>query len=420
MKNFYTAVLFCAGLNVAQAQTFDTGSVVFMNDVSNNGVAVGIVAATHIMWTEASGTNSIGVLASGEVSGMTSISSDAKYISGTMTNPATGVDVMAHYDVAAQTWNYVGNVPSNQPSSAWGMTSDGSTVVGLGERGNYVGHAIKWSQASGLVDLGSTVPGRSSRANGINDDGSIVVGWQDDDYGDRFGVYWKNGVQTYLKDQNGDYVGEVSSVTPDGKTMIGNNWDKPYIWTEADGYTEVVNANPMLDGSSTAISDDGKTVIGYFREWGTGAFSGRGFIWTKETGPLDLNGYIQNLGLDDLGITFSLPLGISPNGKYIVGIGQTADDLRGFVIKLPGALGTDGVNSTPKFSVYPNPVRNVLHLSNTDKITGIELYNMAGQQILAAQKVSKIGLDVSKLEKGSYVLKIKTATETESIKVLKK
>ncbi|KIA89392.1 T9SS type A sorting domain-containing protein [Kaistella jeonii] len=423
MKNFYVAALFFVGLNVAQAQVYDTGEYAQMTDVSNTGVAVGnVYNAYQVKWTEGEGSVNIGELTSGDfISGWTNVSSDGKYISGTMTNPANGLDEMGRFNVLTNTWTFLGGlnaVSSPTLSTAWGMSDDGSAVVGLGYVSVSVGHAIKWSQSTGIVDLGSTVTSRSSRANSINSDGTVVVGWQDNEYGDREGVYWKNGVQIALKDENNLPTGEAVVVTPDGNTIAGFTLDNPFVWNVTDGYTKITHPNPDYSGGASGITDDGKTVIGYFRPFGP-ALLGEGFIYTKETGRVNLNDYVASLGLDDMGMNFSLPLGISPNGKYIVGIGVANDEARGFVIKLPTALGTSAVNTT-KVAVYPNPVQNILHLTKADKVSGVEIYNMVGQKILSADKVSKDGLDVSKLTKGAYLLKVKTETQSETIKLLKK
>lgn len=167
------------------------------------------------------------------------------------------------------------------------------------------------------------------------------------------------------------------------------------------------------------MTDDGKTVVGYFRPWNGQAVMGEGFIYTKATGRVELNEYVASLGYDNLGITFALPLGISPDGRYITGIGRTDDDLKGFVIKLPASLGTDNVQNS-KVSVYPNPVHEVLYFKNADKVNSVEVYNMVGQKVLSTTAIAKDGLDVSKLSKGAYVVKVQTGTQTESVKLLKK
>lgn len=423
MKNFYVAAVFFVGMNIAQAQVYDTGSYAQMTDVSNDGVAVGNVENAYQMkWTEAEGSVNIGTLTSGDfISGWTNVSSDGKYISGTMTNPDTGLDEMGRFDVLTNAWSFLGGLGSSSEttvSSAWGMSDSGSAVVGLGYIDVGTGHAVKWSESTGIIDLGSTVANRSSRANSINADGTVVVGWQDNDYGDREGVYWKNGIQIALKDNNNLPTGEAVAVTPDGNTIVGYTFDNPFIWNQTAGYTMITHPNPDYSGGAAGVSDDGKTVVGYFRPFGP-ALLGEGFIYTAEMGRVNLNEYVASLGLDDMGITFSLPLGISPNGKYIVGIGVADNDARGFVIKLPSALGTSSVN-TNKFAVYPNPVQDILHVTNSDKITSVEIYNMVGQKLLTAEKVSKDGLNVSTLAKGAYIVTVKTANSKESIKLIKK
>ncbi|WP_300674276.1 T9SS type A sorting domain-containing protein [Soonwooa sp.] len=421
MKKFYYAAAFFCSLNFINAQVFETTTYAFMSDVSNNGVAVGnVMFGSHIMWTEQDGVITVGEPASGEqISGNTSISADGKYIAGTMTNPETMIDEMARYDVATGQWKYLGNLVHGQDASVWGMSSDGKTIVGLGFKSGWEAHGIKWTEAAGIVDLGSTHADSSSRANAINDDGSVIVGWQDDDF-DRFGVYWKNGQQYHLKDANGEEViGEIGGVSGDGKTMIGYNYDYPFIWNETDGYQEFPHEDPMYEGSAVAVSDDGKRMIGYYRPWGQGAFAGSAFIWTKEKGIVDLNEYVASLGIADNGMTFSLPLGMSPNGKYIVGIGKKNDDLLGFVIKLPdSALATNNV-AVPKSVIYPNPVNDVLNISNADKLQSIEIYNFAGQKIMTSKSLTNNQINVSKLPKGSYILKLVKNGKEESVKFVK-
>ena len=65
--------------------------------------------------------------------------------------------------------------PSDQPSAATMVTPDGSVVVGTaGHLG--VAQAFRWTQATGMVPLG-VLPGQSqSAAAGVSGDGSIVVG----------------------------------------------------------------------------------------------------------------------------------------------------------------------------------------------------------------------------------------------------
>lgn len=424
MRKIYSTILLVGSLAIANAQVFNAGEFAAMSDVSNTGVAVGnVMNMYHVMWNEGDGLVTIGEISGGEqISGTTSISNDAKYISGTMINPESGQSEMSRYETSSRTWSYLGLLGEDTDgTSAWGMTSDGSAVVGLGFISGWKAHAIKWTQATGLVDLGSTVPTASSRANAISADGSVVVGWQDDDYGDRFAVYWKNNVQNFIQKDNNSFTGEGQAVTPDGSAIVGNSEEEEgaFVWNVTDGYTSIKHPDPMYVGGASDVSDDGKTVIGYFRPWGAPATAGEGFIWTKETGTLNLNEYVASLGYDDLGITFALPLGISPDGKYIVGLGASDNSISGFVIKLPGNLATGVVQNKAKVAIYPNPVKNEVTIVNADKITNVEVYNVAGQRILSSKIVKNNQLNLSGLSKGTYLLKVENAGKTETIKFIK-
>lgn len=424
MRKIYSTVLLVGGFAFASSQVFNAGDYVTLSDVSDTGVAVGnVMNMEHVMWNEGDGLITIGQISGEEpIAGATSISNDAKYISGTMTNPQSGNNQMARYDTATNSWTYLGDLGNDTDgSSAWGMTSDGSAVVGLGFVSGWEAHAVKWTQAAGLVDLGSTVEGASSRANAISADGTVAVGWQDDDFGDRFAVYWKNNVQNFILKNNNSFTGEGQAVTPDGGTIVGTAEEEEgaFVWNQADGYTSIKHPDPMYVGGASGVSDDGKTVIGYFRPWGAPATSGEGFIWTKETGALNLNEYVASLGYDELGITFSLPLGISPNGRNIVGLGASGNGISGFVIKLPENLATGVAQNKAKVAIYPNPVKNEVTIVNADKISNVEVYNVAGQKVLTSKVVKNNQLNLSGLSKGAYLLKIENAGKTETIKFIK-
>src|SRR4029077_1880229 len=63
-------------------------------------------------------------------------------------------------------------------SQGTGVNSDGQTVVGFAWSGCAGAHAFRWQESTGMIDLGSTVQGRASRALGVSADGMVVVGDQ--------------------------------------------------------------------------------------------------------------------------------------------------------------------------------------------------------------------------------------------------
>jgi hypothetical protein len=85
-------------------------------------------------------------------------------------------------------------------------------------------------------------------------------------------------------------------------------------------------------------------------------------------------------------------------------------------------LGTSDFEFSNYFSVYPNPVNDILNigLKNSIEVQSMAVYDILGQLVIAvpnAQTISKI--DVSKLTTGNYFLKTNTDKGTSSVKFIK-
>jgi type IX secretion system substrate protein len=79
-----------------------------------------------------------------------------------------------------------------------------------------------------------------------------------------------------------------------------------------------------------------------------------------------------------------------------------------------------GTIEDSKFVVYPNPVKNILNLSNTQNIENVAVYNLIGQQVLVKElNVNHGQIDMSNLSSGTYFVKLNTANGTKTVKVLK-
>lgn len=317
---------------VSMAQSFHIlGDSWFPTDATNDGLVVGSDLAPDgpvYTWTAGGGQVNIG---GGMRGGQVKVSDDGAYISGTLLNDASGFYEMGRYSTASSTWTALGSLGASSDGSAssgWGMSGDGSTVVGLGWINAGNAHAINWTSGSGVVDMGSSVMDRSTRANSANHDGSVIVGWQDAEDGFRQAAVWRNGVQTVITDQNGFSVSEASDVDSAGTWVVGGNGptEQAWRWSEATGLEElgILAGGFFVRGAATAISGDGSTIIGYERGFGPPT-AGIGFIWRDGVGMVNLTEYVQGLGIDTQGLVLSLPLGISEDGKTIVGAGRPED-----------------------------------------------------------------------------------------------
>jgi len=332
---------------VAAPQFWNLGAGYEGTGISDTGVVVGTdtFSNQYFMWTASGGITLIGGVGGNDgYGGQATISNDGSRVGGTNINGDTGKGEAAIYDTGTGTWTNLGGIGTtvdNSTSSGWGISGDGQTLVGLGWDPGVEGRAIRWSQGTGMVDMGSTSPGRASRANTTNNNGTIIGGWQDNDNG-RQGAVWINGVQKLLADSNGFAVSEALAISGDGQWVTGVAYGSlsPYRYNTV---TEVLEYLPVVSGDfffpsalGTAISDDGKTIVGTVRDFGP-PFGAPGFIWRDGFGAMTLNDYFDSMGVVyEEGFFFSTPLSMSGDGLTMSGYGiSQTEGLVGWVVTVP-------------------------------------------------------------------------------------
>ncbi len=362
------------------------------------------------------------------------------------------VSMMGRYDVAADEWQPLGTfgyasiaVAGSSAGSAYSISGDGKVIVGTTKVYNpastktkQFAHATAWEEGTGLIDLGGFYDniGRMTRANGVNYDGSVVVGCQDQN-GPWFAGVWRRGVDgTYkqeyiLKDPSLGTVetnraGYAYCVSQDGKWIggQGNNklmtaTDSPWIWSEETGLVELT---PGYSGNVSAIRNDG-TAFGW-----TGTGNGA-FIYTQKDGYMDFNDYVKETLKVDLGDLYLYSiLGMSPNGRYVCGWGAEPNkenpnkiDVVGFIADLVDPSIVEDVSQTQcNAEIYPNPAYGELHvdLPYSDVDTQIRLLDMQGRVVLNYTTATiQNTLSLNGVTPGLYILDITADGTHKSFKV---
>jgi probable HAF family extracellular repeat protein len=280
--------------------------------------------------------------------GAAAVSRDGRVIVGTAADNA-GREQAAIWLRSAE-WRLLGSIAPNAApcdallSSSYDTSRDGKVIVGLAWNGCTIARAFRWEESTGMVDLGSTVAGRSSRANGVSGDGSLVIGWQEAPQGYRQGARWTSGRQELFTGPLG-FVGEAGGVNHDGSIVVGQ-WCRPgdlmdqsaWIWTERGGVECIPTPRLRLNatGMALATSDDGR-VIGGAHSFG---LESEAVLWIDRS-PSYLKDYLRSHGVPDAfegWVNTGFITGVSPDGRVLVGYGAGPRDFTGYVV----ILGSNG------------------------------------------------------------------------------
>ncbi len=230
----------------------------------------------------------------------------------------------------------LGDLPGGQAfSDAWGVSADGSTVVGSSIisgnvlfGGTYA--AFRWHASTGMVDIYSLGGiGTICRSYGVNADGKTVVGMAD--YGvlsptQIVAFLWRDEIGTIeIGDLPGGPSGSARAaargvslnsalIAGQGESDFGA---EPFRYTVSSATFLGLGDLPggEFGGSAFGISGDGLTIVG-------SSITGEGtqaFRWTKAEGMVG----ISHLGVP-AGITpFSEAYAANADGTVIVGLSRS-------------------------------------------------------------------------------------------------
>ena len=307
-----------------------------MSDDASIVVGSGFFGIPNYYYTEASGVSTIGA---GCTSGMPAISGDGSTVLG------CHVDAQRHENAAkwlgGTSWQDLGSEAGAVPcgtllSGTWGVTRNGSLGVGLLWLAQVCkANAGTWDLVNGgpATVLPTLFDGPATRANAVNADGSVIVGWQDQLNGERTAAKWVNGIPELIVNDDGSFNGEAHAVSADGKTIVGENYQftgikfQAWIWRDGQGVSPIgISAHGHL-GNFTAldVSDDGTVVVGFIRK---GQLQQKAFIWKSGHGAAYLDAFLTSRGaIVPAGWTLKSASVISADGKTIYGWGSNPDGL---------------------------------------------------------------------------------------------
>jgi probable HAF family extracellular repeat protein len=292
-------------------------------------LAVGVAACTFSLDTVARAVSFTGLGALDGAyfySDTGKISADGSTVSGSSVNPGAKTQEVFRWTQVngMRRLGFLSN-GSEQANfgEAWGLSADGSTIVGYNAYGFGANgyEAFRWTEGTGIVGLGTLDGSQSSAAYDVSHDGTTVVGVL---FGGRQEAFrWTPAAGLvglgFLSDKNYTYS-SAQAISADGRVITGESGkrdDKGNI-TESEVFSWLQTSNTMealgrLPGdrysNAFGISADGSTIVGYSATKPFPDFSGTAFRWTPTTG-------MQNLGMTGIN---SLAWDVSDDGATIVG-----------------------------------------------------------------------------------------------------
>ncbi len=205
----------------------------------------------------------------------------------------------------SQSLTWLGTLGGNE-SAAYGVSADGAVVVGYAFDASGSYSAFRWTQAGGMQSLG-TLGGDRSAAWDASANGAVVVGWAHNasDFPRAFRWTQAGGMQDL--GTLGGYRSVAYGVSADGAVVVGwaefaSSQQHAFRWTQAGGM-EDLNATyaSLLTGGSnlieaTAISPDGRYIVGV----GFNAATGRTeafLLHTRCDGDVNGDGVVDDADL---------------------------------------------------------------------------------------------------------------------------
>lgn len=239
-------------------------------------------------------------------------------------------------------------------ATATGISGDGSTVIGNGERSGAV-RAFRYTSGGGTQLLGTL--GDSNSAKLVSRDGTVIGG----DYtlgaaSNGFAFRWTTaggmqdiGTLGATVGANNAALTTLKAMNETGSVLVGNSAISnansiihAFRWTAANGGTMEDLAAPASSRSSIAndVSEDGNVIIGNYL---SKSQADGGFYWTRDGGMRSVDDALRAAGVTLATDIVQEALRISADGTVVTGMTKAANGQLGDIYFAKIARAASGI-----------------------------------------------------------------------------
>jgi len=224
----------------------------------------------------------------------------------------------------------LGYLPGGSFSAANDVSADGSVIVGSA-RNTTVWVGFRWTEASGMVEIGGLPGANYSDARAVSDDGAVVVGWSQ--IGSfpsppTYGAFrWTDatGIVALGDLTGGNRNSWAFGISGDGQVIIGRVDDGsqlvPFRWTQSGGMVNIASA-AIPSGVANAANFDGSVIVG-------DDDAGHATVWTQPDGMQFIADILTDAGIDMSDWNLQTAQGVSAGGDIVVGFGDRISGVEG-------------------------------------------------------------------------------------------